>query len=336
MKKKIFTQIKSEIDRSQRILLHLHPNPDGDSVGSALAMFHFLKALGKKVTLIKGDSKMPQYLSFLPGFENITNQNITEINLNQFDLFIALDSSALNQITKTESFCFPQQLKIIIIDHHASNTKYGSLNYVDITSPATCQIVGNFIYQVNKTFTYNEAACLLLGLHTDTGGYKYPPTSSSTFSLAAKLSCHCPDYHHYIYEIENNDTFQRLKVIGLMLNNIKTYFNGKVAISTLSLHQLSKISANYDDIGSLEIANQIKAVIGHEIGITLIESSKNQVKVSLRKRQNNFDMSQIAINTKFGGGHSAAAGATLPFSLPKAKKYLLNIIQKTYPELGKP
>lgn len=333
---KITSEIFKTISSSPHILLCLHPSPDGDSVGSNLALYHFLTAQNKKVTLIKGDSKLPQYLSSLPGFENIVNKNITEIDLKKFDLFISLDASAINQVTKAENWQFPEELKIIVIDHHASNTKYGTLNYVDSTVPATCQIIGELILRYNQTFTYDEAACLLLGIYTDSGGFKYAPTSSNTFSLASKLAEICPDYHRFIYEIENSDDSQRLKLIGFLLTNIKTYFSGKVAISTLSLQQLKKLGIDPNELGSLDIANQIKAVIGWEIGISMIETAKNKVKVSLRKRQNQFDLGKIATNTKFGGGHSAAAGTTLPFSLPKAKKYLLKVIQETYPELGEP
>lgn len=336
MNSRDFIKIKSEIDKAQKIVLCLHPSPDGDSVGSNLALYHFLIAQNKKVTLIKGDSKLPQYLSTLPGFENIVDKNITEIDFKNFDLFISLDASSVSQVTKAENFQFPSDLKIIVLDHHLSNTKFGTINYVDNTVPAACQIVGELILRYKQPFTYNEAACLLLGLHTDTGGYKYPPTSASTFRLASKLAEVCPDYCRYIYEIENNDNPRRLKLVGFMLDNIQTYFNGQVAISTLSLNQIKKINVDSEDVGNVEVANQIKAVNGYEIGITMMETSKNQVKVSFRKRQNQFDVSKIAVNTKFGGGHSAAAGATLPFSLPKAKKYLLDIIAQTYPSLGQP
>jgi len=333
---KISQEIFELIQKSDNILLHLHPSPDGDSVGSALAMYHYLKSQNKKVSLIKGDSKLPQYLSALPGFENIVEKNITEIDLSKFDLFISLDASSMSQVTKSKDFRFPLNLTIIVIDHHTSNTLYGTINWIDKTSPAASQLVAEYILKYQKSFTYDQAACLLLGLYTDTGGFKYPFTSSKTFTIASKLAEACPDFHRYIYEIENNDDPSKLKLTGFMYSNTRTYFQNKVAISTLSLSQMKKFNVNPEDIGSVSISNQLKAVTGWEIGITLMETSKNQIKVSMRKRQNQFDLSKIAVNTKFGGGHSAAAGATLPYSLPKAKKYLLTIIHQTYPELGEP
>ncbi len=329
-----FTKIKSEIDQAKKILLHLHPSPDGDSVGSSLAMFHFLTAIGKKVTLIKGDSPMSRYLSHLPGFENIVDKNITEIDLSKFDLFISLDASSPSQVTKAEGFTFPSDLNILVIDHHSSNTKYGKLNYVDESSPATCQIVAQIMEKYQHPFTYDESACLLVGLHTDTNGYKYSPTSSETFRIASKLAAACPDYFNYIFEIENSDTPERLLLVGYLLSHIEKYFSGQVAISTISYRQFQKMGLDSGEYGNIEIANQLKAVVGYEIGISLMETSPGQVKVSLRKRLNNYDLSQIAVNTGFGGGHKAAAGATLPYSIPKAKKYLLKVIQKTYPQLG--
>lgn len=336
MSPKNFSLIKTEIDKAQRILLHFHPSPDGDSVGSSLAMFHFLTSLGKKATVIKGDSPLPQYLSALPGFENVIDKNITEIDLGKFDLFISLDASSLSQVTKAENFTLPQSLRVLVIDHHTSNTHYGSVNYVDSTSPATCQIVAQLLEKYRHAFTYDEAVCLLIGLHTDTGGYKYPPTSAITFKIAAKLASVCPDYYRYIFEIENSDSPKRLTLVGYLLSHIENYFGGQVAISSISHQQLRKMDINPGEFGNVEVANQIKAIVGNEIGISMMETSPGQIKISFRKRQNNYDLSKIAVNTKYGGGHVAAAGATLPFSLPKAKKYLLKIIQETYPELGQP
>jgi phosphoesterase RecJ-like protein len=329
-------QIDDAISQSHHILLHLHPSPDADSAGSVLALSSYLKSQHKEVTIIKGDSKLPQYLSILPGYENIIDKSIVEIDLTKFDLFISLDASSISQVTKSGDFSFPRTLTVIVIDHHRSNDLFGSINWVDKDSPATSQLVAEYILQHQPSFTYDQAACLLLGLHTDTGGYKYPPTSSKTFALASKLALACPDYHRFIYETENNDEPLRLKLIGLMYSNIKTYFGGKVAISTLNLKQFQKINVSPADIGNIDVANQLKAVVGWEIGITMMEAAKNQIKVSMRKRQNRFDVSKIAVNTGFGGGHVAAAGAVLPYSLPKAKKYLLDIIHQTYPELGEP
>jgi bifunctional oligoribonuclease and PAP phosphatase NrnA len=164
-------RIWKEIDRSKSILLHLHPGPDGDSVGSALAFYHALIRAGKNVTLIQGDSLLPQNLSHLPGTNKIVTKNINQMDLSTFDLFIILDSASFNQITKLNNFKLPKRLKTIVIDHHQSNEKFGKINMVIPNSPATAQIVYDFLVYRKIKITPQIAACLFIGIFTDTGGF---------------------------------------------------------------------------------------------------------------------------------------------------------------------
>jgi bifunctional oligoribonuclease and PAP phosphatase NrnA len=108
--KQIVDQILEEIKKSDNILLHLHPRPDGDSIGSALAMHHVLKSLGKKTTVIKGDSPLQKNLSFLSGYDEILEKNYFEIDINDFDLFIILDAASPEMISKIKPVIFPPNL----------------------------------------------------------------------------------------------------------------------------------------------------------------------------------------------------------------------------------
>src|SRR3989344_7317983 len=139
--KKLAPEIWNAIKGAKKILLHLHPNPDPDSVGSALAMSHALRALGKSVTVIKGDSPMPEYLSFLPGYEAILAKNYLEIEPTDFDLFLMLDISQLNRVTGLGEVKFPSTLKTILIDHHVTAEPFAGLNLIAPEYPATAQIL---------------------------------------------------------------------------------------------------------------------------------------------------------------------------------------------------
>ncbi len=327
-------QIKSAINSANHILLHLHPHPDADSAGSALAFYHCLKSINKKVTLISGDSYLPINLSTLPGADQITPKNYFDLDLNQFDLFIILDSSAPDQISKLGPIVFPKTLRTIVIDHHASNAAYGDINLIDVTAPATCQVVYQLFEKLKIKITPDIAACLFAGLYTDSGGFKYSPTSFQTFDIASKLSKIYPNFSQIIFELENNDSPEDLKFLGLLLNNIETYFNNRVAIASLSLTQIRKAGLSVDQATTGGVANMLKAVVGWDIGISMIETEPHQISVSLRTRDaQKYNLSQIVLATGFGGGHKAAAGATIPFSLPKAKKILLDCIQKLHPDL---
>jgi bifunctional oligoribonuclease and PAP phosphatase NrnA len=328
-------RIWKEIDRSQKILLHLHPSPDGDSVGSALAFYHALIRLGKNVTLIQGDSSVPQNLSHLPGIDKITPQNINQIDLSTFDLFIILDSSSINQITKLADFKLPKKLKTIVIDHHQSNEKFGKTNMVISTSPATAQVVYELLVHRKIKITPQIAACLFVGIFTDTGGFKYLNTSAKTLAIIANLGKIYPKFTQLIFNIENSDSPDRLKFISLMLSSIKTFYSDRVAIASISYEQILSNHLNIDIIGGYsEIANMIKSVVGWDVAVTLVELQPNMVKVSLRTRDSDlYDLSKIALATKTGGGHKAAAGATLSMNLEKAQDSILSIIKKLHPKI---
>jgi len=332
----ISKQIKTVIDKSHHVLLHLHPGPDADSVGSALSFFHYLKSINKDVTLISGDSNLSPSLLTFPGAENIISKNYFDLDIKEYDLFIILDSSETRQISKLKEIVFPRTLKTIVIDHHASNEGFGQINLIDSNSPATCQIVFELFKTLKIKITSDIATCLFAGIYADSGGFKYASTSSKTFSICAELTKIATNFSQTIFNLENNDRPDRPRLLGLHLNNIKTYFNDRIAISALSQKMIFKSKLNSDDSVNSEIANTLKSVVGWEIGISMIEAGKDRVKVSFRTRDSEkFDVSAIATATGFGGGHMAAAGALIPMPLAKAKRLVLRTISRLHPELGK-
>ena len=319
-----------EIKKAKDILMTLHPSPDGDSIGSNLALYHALTKMGKKVTLISGDSQFPNNFITLPGTSKITNQNFFDLDLSKFDLFIINDIAALNQISRQGEVNISKNLTTIIIDHHVSNTKFANINLVDIQAPATCQLVYD-LFQLNSVkITKDMAICLLVGIYTDTGGFKYRNTTTKTFLTAANLSKINPDFNKFIFEIENNDNPDRLKFLSLILGSIKTYCSDKVAVASLDYETIKKNNIDNSVISSSEVANMVKSVIGWEIGICMIESQPNYTKVSFRTRDSKkYDLSKISAAVG-GGGHMAAAGATINKPLTQATDLLIEKVSQTY------
>ena len=326
-----------EIDRSSKILLHIHPGPDGDSIGSSLAMYHVLKSLNKDVTLIQGDNDLPQNLSTLPGSDKIIPKNIFQIDLSQYDLFIILDSSSLRQVSRLGDIKFPKKLKTICIDHHISSEKFANINLIIATSPATCQVLFEFLQLRKIKITNKIAACLFAGIYTDTGGFKYLNTTYKTLNIVSQLAKIYPQFTKLIFDIENTDHPDRLKLISLLLGSIETYFSNHVAIAAISFDEIQKNKIDMASINaSSEVPNMIKSVVGWNIALTLIEIQPETVKISLRTRDSQkYDLAKIAITTKAGGGHRAAAGATLNMPLQQAKETILAIIKKNYPKIDK-
>lgn len=335
--KSIAPIIWEEIQKANSILLHCHPNPDPDSLGSALAFGHFLSQINKNSTVIIGDSSLPSTMSHLPGFSGIQPINFTQVKITDFDLFIILDSSSPGQITKKAAVNFPSNLRTIIIDHHATNTRFADINLVETSYPAVGQILFDLFNIWGVHITKEIATCLFMAIYSDTGGFKYPLTTKDTLSAAAKLASINPNFTQDIFWYENSYDPQHILYLGLALSNIKSYFSDKVAMSTIDYQQLIDNGIKPTHTEKMEIANTLKSVKGWEMGICLTEKSPNEVSISFRTRDpNKYDVAKIASATGYGGGHPGASGATLMMSINEATDLILKTIQKVYPELGEP
>ncbi len=314
------------IKKAKRILLHLHVKPDQDSIGSALAMHHILKSIGKDVVVIKGDSDLPKRFSFLPGYENIVHKNYFEINLNEFDLFIIQDSGSKELISQKGDISFPSHLKTLIIDHHSSNIGFGDINIIDPSYSAVSELLYDIFTEWDIKITEDTAACLYVGIYGDTGGFKYASTSVRTMKVISALVEIYPNFLNLIRELDYNLSKEQVLFQGLALNSIETHFNDSVAISIISYDAMQKLNIRREDIDSNTVASNLIMVKNWEIGITMIEREPDQVGISLRSR-GKYDVSKVALELG-GGGHKPAAGATLRMPLDEAKGKLLDVIKR--------
>lgn len=335
--KKLAPVIWQEIKKASNILLHLHPSPDADSIGSSLSMMHVLKSMGKKATIIKGDSDLPKHLSHLSGFDQIIDKNyhqtLTQVQddtSRHFDLFIILDSGALNQISRLGEVKFPNNMKTLIIDHHQSNPGFGDINLVDSTYPATCQILYDLFKIWGVNITKEIASCLILGIYQDSGGFKYQSVSPETFLAASDLAKINPDFFKDIFLMENSQEVESIIFQGLALSNIETYFKDQIALSLVSSQQLKEKNIKDYHISPGKISDILRSVVGWEIVGCLVEKSPNEVIISFRTRDSEkYDLSKLA-SVLGGGGHRGASGATIYKPLDQAKNDLLSAIKTTY------
>jgi len=296
------------IQKSKHILLHLHPNPDPDSVGSALAMYHALRGVGKAVTVIGGDSPRPTFLAHLPGFGTIEPKNWSEINPADFDLFIILDVGDRERISRRVPVVFPPALRTVAIDHHVTNKEFAEINLIESKYPATAQILYELFREWKIKLTHDIALCLFIGLWGDTLSFRIPATLPSTFRAAADLVERAPDFAAAIFAIENNRTPDELRFQGLALSSLAILPGGRVAYAAVSHESLmeKRVDASLLETGGL--ANFIKSVRGWEIGACFTELEPGMVKASFRARDvGRFDLSRLA-DALGGGGHPAAAG----------------------------
>ena len=322
-------KIKLEIEKAKHILLHCHPSPDPDSVGSALAMKLALEQIGKKVSLIKGDSEIPKAFVF-PGVDTIVQKNFFEIDIKDFDLFIILDSGSIDMISRKGNVVFPESLMTIVMDHHVSNKGYGKINHVDANYSSTSELLYDLFRKIDIQINHDIALNLFMGMYTDTGGFRYGESGVKTLKVASELALLAPDYQKTIFIMENNNTKESLIFESMLLSSLNMYFDGKLALAYVSHNDLIKNNIKEDNRFTGYISNKLKSIIGVEIAGTLIEVNPNEVKLSFRSRDvKNYDISRLA-SALGGGGHKAAAGATIKISLPEAIEKVVKIIKELY------
>lgn len=335
--KNMAPKILEAIQKANKILLHCHPYPDPDSIGSVLAMTSVLKKLGKDVFPIIGDSEYPQNLKELPNQDLIQQKNYTQINPKEFDLFIILDSSLPSQITQLKELVFPDNMNTVVIDHHVTNPKYGKLNLVEPNYSSTSQILYDLFTLWHVEIDVNMAIYLFMGIFADTGGFKYLNTTPEVLRIVSELAKINPNFHKLVFNLENNKKPIEIEMMGLAFSSLEKYFSDHVVFSLIPYSEIKKKALTKTEAMEGLVAGHLKSVSDWDLTASLVEAEQNIVTVSLRTRdENKFDVSLIAKSVgKNGGGHKGAAGTTIYEPLETAKKTLLEIIAKTFPDLKK-
>lgn len=317
--------ISKEILKSKQIGITYHASPDGDAVGSALALLNGLKALNKDAYLISRDV-IPENLQYLKGSEEATGK--LNIPFEETDTIVVVDCGSYERISANiEDY----KGKIINIDHHITNDIYGQKNYIDIKASATAEIIYELLLEMGFEFKEDEnsvniGTCLYTGLVTDTGSFKYSNVTERTHKIASmliKIGVNNTKIHQNLFD---NKSFEQIKFIGKVLNNVELLFDKKISLIKIPLKFGEELGTDIGDTADIiASALQIKGV---EIAI-LIKETENGSKISLRSK-NFFDVREIAERLG-GGGHIKAAGITLKnVCLDEAEDLVLNEIEKEF------
>jgi phosphoesterase RecJ-like protein len=312
-------QIKHTLDAAERILVASHVRPDADAYGSAIAMGLHLKALGKDVTVWneEGLTEKFRYLpeSNLVGFP-------PEHGKQDFDVFLALDTSTKERLGRVLK-AMGKVGTWINVDHHVSNHRYGDLNYIDDSAPATGQIVYDYLVETGATITPAIAGNLYAAISTDTGSFQYDKTSPHTFRLIADLvekGVNVPEISRKMYDSYPR---RRLELLKALLNSARFDCNDRVASFSLSLEAAGKLAVLPEDNEGL--IDHLRAVEGVQVAAFFEELPENKVRVSMRSKEPRFDVCKIC-GLFGGGGHPQAAGARLAGPLEQAEEKVLQAI----------
>ncbi len=299
-------EILSKVQSADRILVNCHRNPDPDSVGSALAMYSVLRTMGKDVAVIC-PTGASENLSFLKNFEAIETVDFEKYDFSQHDLFICIDSASWGMVAASEDIKKPN-IDIVVIDHHKTNTKYGSANLVDWEVNSAAEVLYRVFEDWEVTIDEAVATSLLTGIIGDTGSFRYSGTTPETLRLAANLLEKGADKDKINLNINFTVSEKLVAFWAEMLSRIKIE-NEHSFVWVAAPFELYKKFGKPVDAKERLASEFFQSVEGTNFGVVMVETEEKNLSVSFRSRTN-FDVSKIAIELG-GGGHAAASGARI-------------------------
>jgi len=306
-------KIKSLIENSDTILVLTHKSPDGDAVGSALAVYNALLNMYKKVDIILED--IPSIFNFLPNIDKVKDTSKVE----EYDLVIVVDCATQERIGQDNNY-FENAKYTLNIDHHVSNTNFANYNYVSCNSPACCEYLVEIFDNLGIETTKEIAECLVVGILTDTGGFQYSNVSDKTYNFASRVSkiVDIPDVYKKVLSTKTKAQFELTKIA---MSRIELLHNDKIAFTYLMKEDLEKVNAmSGDHEGIVNIAREVDGV---DVSI-FVRETDDGYKVSLRSN-NDFDVNEIAVSFN-GGGHVRAAGFDSNLEFNELKDKLIKLI----------
>ena len=293
-------------------MISTHQNPEGDAIGSTLALALALESLGKTVRILTQDP-VPEILAFLPGAEKITHQAPPD---GCFDIAFSVDCGDRPRLG--EAFNKVKGIgKIINIDHHVSNDFFGDLNLVDPGASSAAEIIYDLIRTLPAPFTKEVAENIYTGLLTDTGSFHYSNTSAKTLSVARACLLAGVDPWKVAQKVYDTQPLARLRLLSRVLETLELSEDGRVSSVAVTQQMLREAGATVDM--TEDFINFPRSVQGVEVALLFREVTPEKYRVSMRSR-GAVDVARIAGQFK-GGGHPAASGCTVEenFSTVKAK-----------------
>lgn len=308
-------KIKDLIETADTILVLGHKSPDGDAIGSGLAVYNALLNMYKKVDIIM--EEVPRIFDFLPNVDKIKNTSKIE----EYDLVIVVDCSNQERVGQDNNY-FENAKYTLNIDHHISNTNYANYNYVSSSSPACCEYLVDIFDELDIEITKDIATCLIAGILTDTGGFQYSNVSEKTYNFASRV-CKIVDIPMVYKKVLSTNTKPQFLLTKIAMSRIELLNNDKIAYTYLMKEDLDSVNALAGDHeGIVDIGRSIEGV---EVSI-FIREIDNGYRGSLRSN-GKVNVNEVA-SVFNGGGHRESAGFESSLSLDEIKEKLIEVICK--------
>jgi phosphoesterase RecJ-like protein len=332
MKKEDNIALSELLSTPKRIAIIPHRSPDGDAMGSTLALYHFLLKLDHQATVIS-PNEFPGFLDWLPSAETVLvyendKENTTKI-LQEAELIFTLDFNALHRTGEMEHVLNKLKAIFIMIDHHQSPDDFAKFTYSDTSFGSTCEMIYNFILQLGKKELIDKtiANCIYTGILTDSGSFRFPKTTGTTHRIIADLIDLGAENTTIPTLLFDNNSYDRLQLLGRALQNMKVFPEYKTTYISLSQEELDAFHyVKGDTEGIVNYGLTIKGIVFAAIFIE--HKDENIIKISFRS-QGDFDVNQFARAHFNGGGHINAAGGksnlTLKDTIAKFEQLITQI-----------
>jgi phosphoesterase RecJ-like protein len=314
-----FAELGEVFRKHDSFVILSHVRPDGDAIGSQIGLGFALMAAGKSVRLINEDG-LPDNLAFLPGSEKIETPPAEPVDA---EVAIALDTATKPRLGDGALHAASKAKLWLNIDHHISNPRYGDLNLVDATSPATGQIIYEIITSLGLPLPAESRDAIYTAVSTDTGSFQYPSTTAKTYEMGADLIRRGLDVGAINSDIYDNHPYRRVELMRALLNTLELSANGSVASWELRDKTRTDLQLRPED--SEGLIDIIRAIRGVRIAAFFEELPDGKIRVSMRSKEARLNVCGIAMEFG-GGGHALAAGIRMAGPLEEAKAKVLDAI----------
>lgn len=312
MKEDDILSLKALLAHPKKIVIIPHKNPDGDAMGSSLALLAFFKKQNHNTTVV-APNEYPDFLKWMPGdHEVIKYEHHPELatrKVFEADLIFTVDFNSLERLDEMKTVVEKAKADFVMIDHHRQPEGYAKFTYSDASLGSTCEMVFNFINFLSGAHLIDEniATCLYTGIMTDTGNFRFPATTAQTHLVTAALIDKGAKPSEIYNAVFDTNTPERLKLLGRALNNMVVLEHLNTAYITLSKAELEEFSFKKGDTEGF--VNYGLSLKGIKLAVFFAENTTGEqfVKISFRSK-GSFDVNAFARNHFNGGGHINAAG----------------------------
>jgi len=299
-----------------RFLVACHENPEGDAIGSELAIALALRKMGKTVTVLNADP-VPRNLRFLAGADTV----VFEEDGSKYDVAVLVDCGSIKRTGRVASELLKPRL-MVIIDHHQTNEELGPLALIDPDAAAAGILVYKVLVALGIEIDRDIAENVYTAVLTDTGSFRYGNSSQEAFCVAGEMVSIGIDPWAVSEQVYESQSYDRLRLLGRVLSSLETVMDGRVAATTTLRADIEEFKAKKEDFEGF--INYPRSIMGTEVAVSFREENENVFRVSFRSK-GRVDISVVAVMFG-GGGHRNAAGCTVSGTLEEVKRRVFEAI----------